>query len=210
MKCDQHPCGPNCKYRKAWEIWRSLEPGGDTLEEMSLDYKNRFLSATDMWISSLETFTDFICGEANIKENPAPEKFCKNPHQFRLPYDVIVEAREKLVNAGLEKYGSFREILAAVSRIAQEVKGFGLLATFDFTQRYCHSRAIGPDVVYLHAGVEEGVNNLIKAGIDIPKQNDPAVGNFVDMADLPQPVRDLGAFHAENFLCIYKHRFCNL
>lgn len=209
--CGKGSSSKNCVKRTNPEEnpWY-ITPEGNDLEDMVRDYRKRFLKPTETWISSLVKTTDFICGEANIKDDPKPDKFCKNSHQYRMPYTTVRKAYEKLSDAGLDHIDNFRDILRKVATIGKRIHNFGQLASYDFTQRYCYSRGILPDVVYLHAGVMEGVNSLISVGYEVKKQKDKEIGCFVELEDLPVPIRDLGTLHAENFLCIYKHLIAKL
>ncbi len=203
----------NCviPYDPADDPWANkIIPQGNTLAEMVEDYRQNFLERTERWISSLKSTTDFICGAANIKDYPKDKRFCKNSHQYRMPYGTVVAAREKLENADLEHLSSFSDIYQKVKLISKDIYQFGVLAAYDFTQRYCYSRNMLPDAVYLHAGVTEGFNALNAAMGEIPVEHNAILGDFVKSAALPKPLADLSTLHIENLLCIYKHRLARL
>lgn len=204
----------NCKLpfrcRKKEDIWY-IDPLGDDIDEMVKDYRDRAYDSAEKWIGSLETITDFVCGCANILESPFPEKYCKNSHQFRMTKKTIDEACRLIRELPLDDCKDFSSILSMIIvNVDKKIRGFGQLAAFDFSQRYAHHRGITPDVVYLHAGVESGVRELKKAGYDIRVLNNPVRGKFVELDSLPVPIAELGTFHAENFLCIYKKRFSKI
>lgn len=159
-------------------------------------------------------FTNFICGAVNTERNPANNKFRKDLHQYRLASTTIVAAREVLEKAGLDRLTSFREILERVIGLTRKageskgVRGFGVLACYDFTLRYARSRGIQPEVVYLHAGTAEGLGYLMasEAGKDITIHRDKKLGHYLDPATLPESVAALDTHHIENFLCVYHKR----
>ncbi len=199
----------NCVYPRSAEEdpWaKKILPKGDSLSAMVEDYKKNFLERTENWIGSLNTITDFICGAANIEEEPKDEKFCKNSHQYRMPYATVVKAREELRTAELGALTSFVEIYRAVKLLSKEIEQFGELAAYDFTQRYCYSRNILPDAVYLHAGVAGGYKALNAAGVNVESHHDELLGYFIKPVDIPEPLSGLSTLHIENFLCIYKHQ----
>lgn len=181
------------------------EPEGYDLDEMTVDYRTRYHDAIEEGHKALATYTDFICGAPNKKEGQNIKKYCKNSHQFRMPSTTVFNAYKKLMAAGLERYDTFGEIHAAVHEATRDVKQFGLLANYDFTQRYCYSRGIKPDGVYLHAGVAIGARELKKMGYSFKVIDLGNRGSMIELSSLPAPIAALGALHAESFLCIYKH-----
>ena len=198
----------NCKGKRE-NIWYG-DPEGCDLDEMVTDYRHRYLEDTEKWLSTLSTYTDFICGEPNIREAPYVKKYCKNLHQYRMPNDTVDKAHEKLKEVGLDRYDSFAEIHAEVHEEAKEIDNFGMLATYDFSQRYAYSRGIQPDGVYLHAGVATGARELIKMGYDLKIIDLGERGSMIELPSLPSPIAGLGTLHAENFLCIYKDLLAKL
>ena len=183
----------------------SGQPEGCDIDEMVVDYRSRYRDAIEEELGSLSTFTDFICGKANKKEAPGIKKYCKNSHQFRMPSLTVDKACALLKKSGLERYDDFPGIHSAVHAVAKEIKQFGELAEYDFTQRYCYSRGIYPDGVYLHAGVAVGARALKKAGYEFKVVDLGERGKMIDLSTLPSPIAELGTIHAESFLCIYKH-----
>lgn len=203
----------NCRYPKNWDSCRNS--GFDKnrlcdLDEMVTEYRTMFMDGKDRNLSVLSTFTDFICGGANIKEAPYADRYCKSPHQYRMTRDTIHEAHEKLTAAGLDRYDSFADIHAAVTDVASTIEKFGQLATYDFTERYAYSRGIQPDGVYLHAGVATGARELKRMGYDLKIKDLGKRGSMIELSSLPSPIAGLGALHAENFLCIYKELLAKL
>lgn len=186
------------------------DPEGCDLDEMTVDYRSRYLDAIEELHQALTTYTDFICGAPNKKEGKDIKKYCKNSHQFRMPSSTVYNAYENLKNAGLERYDTFGDIHAAVHEATREVKQFGMLAIYDFTQRYCYSRGIKPDGVYLHAGVATGARELKRMGYNLNIIDLGARGSMIELSSLPAPIAALGTLHAESFLCIYKDLLAKL
>lgn len=198
----------NCKGKRE-KIWYG-DPEGCDLDEMVTDFRHRYLDDTERWLSTLSTYTDFICGEPNIREAPAVKKYCKNLHQYRMPNKTVEKAHEKLKKARLDRYDSFAEIHAIIHELAKEIDYYGVLATYDFSQRCCYSRGILPDGVYLHAGVVRGARELKKMGYDLKIVDLGERGSVIELSSLPLLIAELGTLHAENFLCIYKDLLAKL
>lgn len=193
--------------------WVKKPVSDSSIEEILADYRKIYLDDTERWIKSLVTYTDFICGARNQIEAPhLPQsvRFCKNRHQYRLPRATVKEAYCRLVSARLDKYSSFAAIYDAVIETTRSVHQFGVLAAYDFTQRYCYSRGIMPDGVYLHAGVTAGAEalKLLKCGLKISSH--PLRGKMIEIESLPKVIAELGTFHAENYLCVYKEVLAKL
>ncbi len=196
----------NCVYPR--EEWRDsagneIVPEGETLQEMVDDYRKKYYERNEEGMRRLKTFTDFICGEANRHDDPADGKFCKNRHQYRMPSKRVKEARGKLKNTGLEMLDAFAEVYRKVKSATEDVDQFGELASYDFTQRYCYSRGIEPDAVYLHAGTADGYKALVASGEKIPAKRDKILGRYVEREAFPAPLCDLPTLHIEALLCIY-------
>lgn len=90
----------NCKGPRE-RIWYG-SPEGCDLDDMAVDYRNRYLEDTETWLGSLSNYTDFIYGEPNILEVPGVKKYCKNLHQYRMPNKTVEEAHENLKEAALD------------------------------------------------------------------------------------------------------------
>ena len=206
----------DCCYTENWDCY--CRNGFDKtriidLDEMVTEYRAMFMEGKDRHLRSLTTFTDFICGGANIKEAPHAQKYSKSSHQYRMTRETIHDSHEKLRNAGLDRLDSFSDIHAAVTKVvtdpATRIRKFGPLAIYDFTERYCYSRGIQPDGVYLHAGVATGARELKRMGFDFKIIDLGNRGSMIELSSLPSPIAELGTLHAENFLCIYKVLLAN-
>ena len=68
---------------------------------------------------------------------------------------------------------------------------------YDTSLRLGAHLSLWPEVVYLHAGTRRGCRALGVA----------STGGKVELANLPDPVRELDPYHAEDFLCIFEDKF---
>jgi hypothetical protein len=91
----------------------------------------------------------------------------------------------------------FDELLVLVEDRTKSIDRFGVLAVYDTSLRLGAYLKLWPEVVYLHAGTRKGCKALGVA----------TSGGTVSMEKLPQPVRALEAYQAEDFLCIFKDEF---
>jgi hypothetical protein len=72
--------------------------------------------------------------------------------------------------------------------------GEGIVKSNDVALRLGMWLNLEPAVVYLHRGSSKGAEKLNIKGKTVP------------LSAFPQEIQELGATHAENFLCIYKDR----
>lgn len=124
------------------------------------------------------------------------EKGKVNGHQCR----VGRERLEKALNIALEmlpkdSFNNFNEIHSFIKEVAQDVKGFGSLATYDVANRIAKYCKIEVNEVHFHAGTTKGA---IAIGINARDGESMTVDNF------PPPFNTLSGDHLENLLCIYK------
>lgn len=97
----------------------------------------------------------------------------------------------------IEACDSFDELLHCVEDSTQNIHGFGVLAVYDTSLRLGAYLGLWPEVVYLHAGTKKGCKAL---GLKTS-------GGTVEMVKLPNAVRVLEPYQAEDFLCIFKDQF---
>ncbi|NJL51015.1 MAG: hypothetical protein HC930_00315 [Hydrococcus sp. SU_1_0] len=100
-----------------------------------------------------------------------------------------------LVDDYLQQYGNsynWEDKWWGDKAIAWEESGLGVTTAYDVARRLGAWLNMQPTMVYLHAGAAEGAKKL---GIK---------GETVSLNDFSQEIQNLGATHAENFLCIYK------
>lgn len=229
-------CAKNCVGRKSGSVCDPIEVKGVckasaseciTLEQIVDNYFDIYRGPLEQWLDSLTEdqnkdlwFTNFICGEANISKDPDDNKFCKNPHQFRMPSQTVKAAREVLEKAGLDEETDFegilRKVIDAVRKdgVSEGVPNFGVLACYDFTLRYAYQRGIKPEYVYVHAGTAKGLKYLeTYLGHKIEKIRDRKFGIKFKPQSLPPRLAKLiglGGLHIEHFLCVYHKSLAKL
>ncbi len=214
-------CG--CRELTLKEICGRPDAKVATIKEMVDYYKKHLKKPTEEWLKSLTLnqpedlwFTNFICGEANISNFPEDGKFCKNSHQYRMPSSTIKNVREVLKKVDLDRLSTFRDIFEAVRKATDKtdsfkgVDNFGILACYDFSVRYAFQRGITPDVVYLHAGTNIGLNALKSMFPGIKTKKDYKFGETIEASLLPYPISTLENLHIEHFLCIFHDHLMNL
>lgn len=120
-------------------------------------------------------------------------------HQYRVGKLKLGRARKLLQNhsAEIEACKSFDDLLTLVEDRTSSIDRFGVLAVYDTSLRLGAYLKLWPEVVYLHAGTKKGCKVLGVA----------TKGGTVEMSSLPQSIRPLKPYHAENFLCIFKGHF---
>lgn len=94
-----------------------------------------------------------------------------------------------------EDFQDFHSVYVWVESVTGRVKGLGVLTTYDVARRLGVWLKLEPTQVYLHAGSAAGARKLGIRGESVP------------LSEFPKEIRELGATHAENFLCIYKDQF---
>ena len=163
----------------------------------------------ELFLSSLEDFTAYICGENNIEKVCKGKKYKLNGHQQWLngKWDVINKVACNLKNIGKEEFASFEELIDYVD--SKKEKYFGDTAVYDFSLRYGwhHNPRIEPkDYVYTHSQPRKGALLLKKLGY---LEN---VARRIKISDFPDELRhpDMTAKDIENFLCIYHDEIKNL
>lgn len=92
-----------------------------------------------------------------------------------------------------ESFNSFHDLYLWVESVASRVNGIGSTTTYDIARRLSVWRNLVPEMVYLHAGTAKGAKKL---GV---------TGKIAPLSAFPLEIQELGATHAENFLCIYKN-----
>ena len=114
-------------------------------------------------------------------------------HQCRvaakLPEGLRVSLND---NIQPENFNSFHDLYLWVESVASRVNGIGSTTTYDVARRLSVWRNLEPQMVYLHAGTAKGAKKL---GV---------TGKVAPLNAFPLEIQELGATHAENFLCIYK------
>lgn len=113
----------------------------------------------------------------------------RHSHQYRIPSAVLENVKNNLLQrqGELERSANFDDIY----RIVEEcrVPGFGELAIYDTALRIGVRLGKLPNRVYLHAGTRKGLKAL---GLDAGRKS-------IELAELPQPLRELSASGLEDF-----------
>ena len=91
-------------------------------------------------------------------------------------------------------------VVARIERYTSDIYRFGKLAVYDTACRLGVYLELEPEVVYLHAGTIKGARAL---GLDTSR-------SYLEMDELPRPLRLLEPWECEDFLCIYKVELAKL
>ncbi|MDE5799821.1 MAG: hypothetical protein K2H74_02210 [Paramuribaculum sp.] len=162
------------------------------------DYKENNAADFD-YISGLDTTVDFILGGSNPHYDPEIKKTHRHGHQFRITYPNLHLAIEALKDLDASVFSDFEQLFREVTQRTQNVPRYLQLHRYDFCLRCGAKAGIEPkDIVYFHAGAYRGARSLVEAGLvelELSKLQAP-----VDL--FPEPLRQLGSAHIENFLCV--------
>lgn len=117
-------------------------------------------------------------------------------HQFRILRAARLQAEMVLTAAKsrLNACKSFHELHTLMDDLLRPIFGLGELYIYDTALRMGAYLGLTPKFVYLHAGTREGARAL---GLGLDRA-------YLEMHELPAPIRALTADEAESFLCIYK------
>jgi len=125
----------------------------------------------------------------------------KHGHQNLIPPEVLEHFSRRLLAAEREisECKTFGQLFHIATLEAEHVKGVGVLAIYDTTDRIAHRLGLSPDRVYLHQGTRAGALALVgglKPG-----------AKTITIDQLPPELRALNTRQAEDVLCIYKNVF---
>lgn len=120
-------------------------------------------------------------------------------HQYLVGKEKLEQAGKELQRHAdeIDACKSFDDLLTLVEERTSNIYRFGILAAYDTSLRLGAHLDLWPEVVYLHAGTKKGFKALGVA----------TKGGKVEMDKLPNPVRALEPYQAEDFLCIFKDAF---
>jgi hypothetical protein len=99
----------------------------------------------------------------------------------------------------LRKARNFDELLKCVDTALHKISGAGEMIVYDVADRIALHLGLEPTHVYLHRGTRYGAMALVG---DITGKLP-----FIDVAELPAPLRQLTPRELENALCIYAALF---
>jgi len=117
-------------------------------------------------------------------------------HQFRILRAARLQAAAILTSAKsrFRACASFHELHTLLSDLLSPVPGLGELYVYDTALRLGTYVGLAPDFVYLHAGTREGARAL---GLGRGRA-------YLELHDLPGPLRALSVDEVESFFCFYK------
>lgn len=160
----------------------------------------------DVYLSSLDDMTDFICGERNSTKAPHGSKYRLNTHQWSFGFPrrkhIVNVMAEKLSGIDELEFDSFEDLIEYVHSCKE--KFFGHTAIYDFALRYGwnHDPQIKPEkFVYVHTKPWESAKHLIKEGYlsEIKKlRRQLPLEKYKELL-LP----GMTAHDVEHFLCVY-------
>jgi hypothetical protein len=129
-----------------------------------------------------------------------PEK--RHSHQYTRPGAVLRKcaALLELQLSTIRHAQSFEKPHRIIEDTIGALRGVGPLMVYDTALRIGAKLGLEPNVVFLHAGVQDGARNL---GLD-------ATAAWLEMAAVPKELRHLRPLEAEDVLCIYKDEFRRL
>lgn len=168
-------------------------PPQSKLQDLVNDYKERwgnsYKEEDKWWGDQTESWEKAI--EKAWKSRFANGKM--HSHQYRvankLPKGLEIALND---NRQPKEFNKFDLIYVWVKSISDHVHGLGPTTTYDVARRLGVWLSLYPDRIYLHAGTAVGAK---KIGIR---------GATASLSAFPKEIQQLGATHAENFLCIYK------
>lgn len=151
------------------------------------------------WADPAQTLREAVRRSA-LSEVPGRRRLVRHGHQCRIPGSVLAEAASVLTDfeAQIAACTTFDELHDLVTVACRGVPGTGELFKYDAAHRIGLYRGIHPTKIYLHQGTRDGARAL---GIKV------AGRKYIDVAQLPAPLRVLSAAEAEDVLCIYKSSF---
>lgn len=196
---------PAC--RRAQEQWLSCRARGNqeekgtpkTLQGIVSAYKRnhrqRARAELDFY-ANLRTKKDALVWASDAKRPDGK----RHNHQRRIPSAALRKLKARLLKRDLSRCTTFEQLHETIREAAEDVSGIGELTIYDTALRIGARLGVEPDFVYLHAGTRAGARAL---GL-------PTRSAFLQMEQLPTPLRRLSAREVEDCLCIYEEHFTSL
>ncbi len=187
QKCQTKKQISSCSSKK-------IDSNNSNLASLVADYLEQYGSSYDI--------EDRWWGDKNITWSEALARAWRSrfenekmhSHQCRVAHNLKLGLKVSLAdNIQPNDFKDFERVYSWVKSVTDRVRGLGATTAYDVARRLGAWLNIQPTMVYLHAGAAEGAKKL---GIK---------GEIVALNDFPQEIQNLGATHAENFLCIYKN-----
>ncbi len=173
----------------------------DTYIDIVNDYKKRYEDKQEFyykWYSEADNLKSAI--EKAFRSED--EKGKVDNHQCRVGRKRLVKAANIAIkNLSNDKFANFNQIHSFIKSVAQDIDGFGSLASYDVAIRiakYCNYEV---NEVHFHSGTTKGA---IAIGINAKE------GEYMTCDNFPHPFNTLSGDHIENLLCIYKDNLENL
>lgn len=133
----------------------------------------------------------------NMAAKAENERGLRYSHQYRITQKAMQEANRLLLenHDELKRCKSFHDLWSLIKSILGAVSGLGELYIYDTSLRLGAYLGLLPDRVYLHAGTRAGAKAF---GIS-SRHNE-----WIEVDELPSPLRELPCYEVEDILCIYK------
>lgn len=181
--------------RRDWN-WRFVE--GD-------DGKRRDLVIHHCKIAS--SFPEAV-DRACRSRNPAGKMY---NHQSKIPLPILLEFRDLILEQSVVLFGMGPGNFDIVHALLWDIRpwGIGPVTTYDVSVRIGAYLGQIPSSVYLHAGVREGWNALLRGlrDIDMGSVESWRAEPLIIRGNLPEELRDMPADEVEDFLCCYRSLF---
>ncbi len=118
----------------------------------------------------------------------------RHPHQRRIAQAVLHASKNSLLGVNLESCKTFSELHERVKTAISDISGIGELTIYDTALRIGAYLRLEPELIYLHAGVRDGVKALgLNHGL-----------HTLEKSQLPRQFHSLRPCEIEDCLCIYK------
>ena len=158
----------------------------------------------DIYLSSLEDVTDFICGRKNENKVPDGPPYKVDNHQWPLRcksrQPLINDIAASLKNIDDSEYRDFEDLMTEVEK--HNVPYFGDTAKYDFALRYGWKKGIRPErYVYVHSKPRLSAQHLVDLGYLSEIEQLERKMKLEKYKELLLP--GMTAHDIEHFLCYY-------
>ena len=160
--------------------------GANTLTELVQEYKRE--KCKDHY-SNISSLTEAIKHATGLVGKVPPHQRRVGRAVLRKAYNRLLRHKDKI-----EACVSFDDLLNLIESLTADIQRFGKLAVYDTAKRLGIYLKLKPEYVYLHTGTAKGAKAL---GLDTS-------WGYLEMDELPKPLRLLNPGQCEDFLCIYK------
>lgn len=149
------------------------------------------------FFASRKTLREAISYAALAKDDES-----KFSHQYRVKNEALKNSQTILLKHlnQISKCKSFHQLFLLVESLISSVNGIGPLTIYDTAVRIGFKLKLYPEFIYLHAGTRDGARNL---GL-------PTNVCYLEINQVPRPLRKLKPDQIESILCIYKNRLCGV